>query len=156
MYRHCDQNFTDKQNKAKYKEYVDYVKMQPISLPSFMSSGEKPYHCTWDGCGWKFARSDELTRHFRKHTGQKPYECMLCHRAFSRSDHLALHMKRHVWGQTQTKQKNTNAYTQRLVHNGISEDLRGPVFSCQLFMPKSILALLHDHTTDMYILFIMW
>jgi len=31
--------------------------------------------------------------------------------------------------QTQTKQRNTNAYTQRLVHEGISEALRGPVFS---------------------------
>ncbi|KAL0203558.1 hypothetical protein M9458_001576, partial [Cirrhinus mrigala] len=49
---------------------------------------EKPYRCTWEGCDWRFARSDELTRHFRKHTGAKPFH-------FSRSDHLALHMKRH-------------------------------------------------------------
>lgn len=61
----------------------------------YLLSGEKPYHCSWEGCSWKFARSDELTRHYRKHTGQKPYQCMLCQRAFSRSDHLALHMKRH-------------------------------------------------------------
>lgn len=57
--------------------------------------GEKPYQCTWEGCTWKFARSDELTRHFRKHTGQKPFKCHLCQRSFSRSDHLSLHMKRH-------------------------------------------------------------
>ncbi|KGL83236.1 Krueppel-like factor 2, partial [Tinamus guttatus] len=56
---------------------------------------EKPYHCNWEGCGWKFARSDELTRHYRKHTGHRPFQCHLCERAFSRSDHLALHMKRH-------------------------------------------------------------
>lgn len=62
------------------------------SLPA----GEKPYHCNWDGCGWKFARSDELTRHYRKHTGHRPFQCHLCDRAFSRSDHLALHMKRHM------------------------------------------------------------
>ncbi|XP_014384911.1 PREDICTED: Krueppel-like factor 1 [Myotis brandtii] len=59
-------------------------------------TGEKPYACTWDGCGWRFARSDELTRHYRKHTGQRPFRCQLCPRAFSRSDHLALHMKRHI------------------------------------------------------------
>lgn len=61
-----------------------------------LSAGEKPYHCNWDGCGWKFARSDELTRHYRKHTGHRPFQCHLCDRAFSRSDHLALHMKRHM------------------------------------------------------------
>lgn len=65
----------------------------------FSFSGEKPYKCTWEGCTWKFARSDELTRHFRKHTGIKPFQCPDCDRSFSRSDHLALHRKRHmlVW-----------------------------------------------------------
>uniref|UniRef100_A0A3Q0SU54 Krueppel-like factor 7 n=1 Tax=Amphilophus citrinellus TaxID=61819 RepID=A0A3Q0SU54_AMPCI len=56
---------------------------------------EKPYQCSWEGCEWRFARSDELTRHFRKHTGAKPFQCGVCSRCFSRSDHLALHMKRH-------------------------------------------------------------
>lgn len=64
----------------------------------------------WEGCTWKFARSDELTRHFRKHTGVKPFQCPDCDRTFSRSDHLALHKKRHllVWAQycnTWTEQK---------------------------------------------------
>ncbi|XP_075264821.1 uncharacterized protein LOC142356970 [Convolutriloba macropyga] len=58
-------------------------------------AGEKPYVCSWDGCEWRFARSDELTRHMRKHTGQKPFECSYCSRAFSRSDHLNLHIRRH-------------------------------------------------------------
>lgn len=66
-----------------------------FSCSVFLSTGEKPYHCDWDGCGWKFARSDELTRHYRKHTGHRPFQCQKCDRAFSRSDHLALHMKRH-------------------------------------------------------------
>ncbi|CAB1347022.1 unnamed protein product [Coregonus sp. 'balchen'] len=41
---------------------------------------EKPYKCSWEGCEWRFARSDELTRHYRKHTGAKPFKCNHCDR----------------------------------------------------------------------------
>ena len=61
-----------------------------------VSTGEKPYRCHWPECQWRFARSDELTRHYRKHTGAKPFRCKVCERCFARSDHLALHMKRHL------------------------------------------------------------
>lgn len=63
----------------------------PVLIP-----GEKPYQCQWPECEWRFARSDELTRHYRKHTGAKPFKCAVCERSFARSDHLALHMKRHL------------------------------------------------------------
>uniref|UniRef100_A0A9J2PZM1 C2H2-type domain-containing protein n=1 Tax=Ascaris lumbricoides TaxID=6252 RepID=A0A9J2PZM1_ASCLU len=49
---------------------------------------EKPYYCQWPACRWQFARSDELTRHYRKHTGAKPFACRSCVRTFARSDHL--------------------------------------------------------------------
>jgi krueppel-like factor 5 len=62
----------------------------------FLVAGEKPYKCHWPECEWRFARSDELTRHYRKHTGAKPFKCAVCERSFARSDHLALHMKRHL------------------------------------------------------------
>ena len=81
----------------------------------YFFSGEKPYRCSWEGCEWRFARSDELTRHHRKHTGVKPFKCGQCERSFSRSDHLALHMKRHqtwkIWFSNQnlsTTNKQTN------------------------------------------------
>lgn len=43
-----------------------------------------------------FSRSDELTRHIRKHTGVKPFKCDYCERDFSRSDHLTTHMRTHT------------------------------------------------------------
>ena len=51
--------------------------------------------CTWPGCDRKFARSDELSRHKRTHTGEKKFVCPLCQRAFVRSDHLTKHLSRH-------------------------------------------------------------
>lgn len=47
----------------------------------FNPPGEKPYKCSWEGCEWRFARSDELTRHYRKHTGAKPFKCNHCDRS---------------------------------------------------------------------------
>ena len=36
-------------------------------------TGEKPFACDWQDCGWRFSRSDELARHKRSHSGVKPY-----------------------------------------------------------------------------------
>ena len=48
-----------------------------------------------EGCEKRFARSDELSRHRRMHTGEKKFACSMCGRRFVRSDHLMKHEKRH-------------------------------------------------------------
>ena len=62
----------------------------------FVFVGEKPFPCTWEGCDRRFARSDELARHKRTHTGEKRFACPLCGRRFMRSDHLTKHARRHM------------------------------------------------------------
>ncbi|RVE63359.1 hypothetical protein OJAV_G00135410 [Oryzias javanicus] len=57
---------------------------------------ERPHVCPADGCDRRFSRSDELTRHVRVHTGQKPFQCRICMRSFSRSDHLTTHIRTHT------------------------------------------------------------
>ncbi|XP_068587811.1 early growth response protein 1-like [Cebidichthys violaceus] len=57
---------------------------------------ERPYACPADGCERRFSRSDELTRHVRVHTGQRPFHCRICMRSFSRSDHLTTHIRTHT------------------------------------------------------------
>ena len=42
----------------------------------------------------RFARADELKRHMRTHTKEKPFECRLCGAKFARRDHLNLHSQR--------------------------------------------------------------
>lgn len=57
---------------------------------------ERPYACPVETCERRFSRSDELTRHIRIHTGQKPFQCKICQRSFSRSDHLTTHVRTHT------------------------------------------------------------
>ncbi|XP_024595759.1 Krueppel-like factor 16 [Neophocaena asiaeorientalis asiaeorientalis] len=59
------------------------------------SECERPFACDWPGCDKKFARSDELARHHRTHTGEKRFPCPLCSKRFTRSDHLTKHARRH-------------------------------------------------------------
>ncbi|XP_077444406.1 uncharacterized protein LOC144065450 [Stigmatopora argus] len=56
----------------------------------------KAFPCSVEGCERRFSRSDELNRHVRVHTGQKPFQCGVCARSFSRSDHLTTHTRTHT------------------------------------------------------------
>lgn len=64
-------------------------------ITSLFITGEKPFVCTWKQCDRKFARSDELSRHKRTHTGEKNFVCPLCDKRFIRSDHMSKHLGRH-------------------------------------------------------------
>lgn len=64
--------------------------------PSKTPPHERPYACPVETCDRRFSRSDELTRHIRIHTGQKPFQCRICMRSFSRSDHLTTHVRTHT------------------------------------------------------------
>lgn len=71
-----------------------YPEMGQVSL-SVSSAGERPYACHITGCTWTFSRKDELIRHKRKHSGERPYLCPQCNKAFARSDHVRQHQKFH-------------------------------------------------------------
>ncbi|KAG7176993.1 Krueppel-like factor 9-like [Homarus americanus] len=61
----------------------------------YLFTGERPFECRWPTCRKRFARSDELARHTRTHTGEKNFVCPVCQKRFMRSDHLSKHARRH-------------------------------------------------------------
>jgi len=70
--------------------------IQNAAVKSKVPLSERPYACLVENCPRRFSRSDELTRHMRTHTGQKPFQCRICMRNFSRSDHLTTHIRTHT------------------------------------------------------------
>ena len=85
-----------------YQQCTTPLRLIPVkprkypNRPSKTPIHERPYACPVNNCDRRFSRSDELTRHIRIHTGQKPFQCRICMRSFSRSDHLTTHVRTHT------------------------------------------------------------
>ncbi|XP_042306726.1 zinc finger protein 396-like [Sceloporus undulatus] len=56
-------------------------------------TGEKPYGCSY--CGERFNQATNRIRHQRIHTGEKPYKCSDCSKSFNQSLQLIRHRKTH-------------------------------------------------------------
>ncbi|KAF8978250.1 hypothetical protein BGZ46_006657 [Entomortierella lignicola] len=69
--------------------------------PAPKSTKGKLFQCTGFGdCRMVFTRSEHLARHARKHTGEKPFQCVVdgCTRMFSRFDNMVQHTQTHTKG----------------------------------------------------------
>lgn len=57
-------------------------------------SGDRPYKC--DFCGKAFMTQHVFSQHRRIHTGERPYRCDVCGIAFRRSHVLTVHKRIHT------------------------------------------------------------
>ncbi|KAF7990957.1 hypothetical protein HCN44_000762 [Aphidius gifuensis] len=56
----------------------------------YQHSGQRPYKC--EECPRAFKRKHHLTEHKRLHTGEKPFQCIKCLKRFSHSGSYSQHM----------------------------------------------------------------
>ena len=57
-------------------------------------TGDKPYSC--GNCRKAFIQKVKLDQHIRIHSGEKPYNCEKCGKSFKRKEHLNNHQHVHA------------------------------------------------------------
>ncbi|XP_067637942.1 zinc finger protein ZFP2-like isoform X2 [Eurosta solidaginis] len=70
-------------------------------------TGETPYKCKY--CGRAFVQASVLIRHLQRHLGDNTYRCKLCPLAFPLASERRLHLTTHKYEDPETRERNMTA-----------------------------------------------
>ncbi|KAE9528684.1 hypothetical protein AGLY_012259 [Aphis glycines] len=83
-------------DKSKKCGNKSYDFSSSLETHKLVHTGENPYNCVV--CNKLFSVSTNLNIHMRTHTGEKPYNCDICNKAFFTSLNLKMHKMIHTGG----------------------------------------------------------
>ena len=103
---------------------IDYTTLFSPHYFYTLPTGEKPYHCTNDGCGKSFTASHHLKNHQVTHSDQR-FSCELenCNAGFSSKQLLLTHVQTNHHHHNSDMRTEPNIFTEDIM----SSLLQGPV-----------------------------